>query len=66
MALQMLWLGALFITSGTIVSAAYAAAGGWVSDRLRREPRWQRRLDRLSGSILLALGLRLLIPQRGV
>lgn len=64
-ALQMLWLGALFITSGTIVSAAYAAAGGWVSDRLRREPRWQRRLDRLSGSILLALGLRLLIPQRG-
>lgn len=64
-AFQMLLLGAIFITSGTIVSAAYAAAGGWVSDRLRREPRWQRRLDRLSGSILLALGLRLLIPQRG-
>lgn len=64
-ALQMLLLGAIFITSGTIVSAAYAAAGGWVSDLLRHEPRWQRRLDRLSGSILLALGLRLLIPQRG-
>jgi threonine/homoserine/homoserine lactone efflux protein len=63
-ALQILMLGALFITSGTIVNAAYALAGGWVSNTLRREPRWQRRMDRLSGSILLLLGLRLLLPQR--
>jgi threonine/homoserine/homoserine lactone efflux protein len=63
-ALQILTLGALFIASGTLVNAAYALAGGWVSATLRREPRWQSWLDRLSGSILLLLGLRLLIPQR--
>jgi threonine/homoserine/homoserine lactone efflux protein len=63
-ALQILMLGALFISSGTLVNAAYALAGGWVSNTLRREPRWQGRLDRLSGSILLLLGLRLLLPQR--
>jgi threonine/homoserine/homoserine lactone efflux protein len=62
--LQILMLGALFIISGTLVNAAYALAGGWVSDALRRKPRWQRRLDRLSGSILLLLGARLLLPQR--
>lgn len=64
--LQVLLLGAIFIMSGTIISAAYAVAGGWVSDQLRRKPRWQRWLDRLSGGILIALGLRLLMPQRGV
>lgn len=63
-ALQIVTLGALFIVSGTLVNAAYALAGGWVSSKLRREPRWQQRLDRFSGSILLLLGLRLLLPQR--
>ncbi|HEY4645363.1 MAG TPA: LysE family translocator [Steroidobacteraceae bacterium] len=63
-ALQILILGAFFICSGTLVNAGYALAGGWVSVTLRREPRWQRRLDQLSGSILLLLGLRLLLPQR--
>lgn len=63
-ALQVVILGALFIVSGTLVNTAYALAGGWVSGKLRREPRWQQRLERFSGSILLLLGLRLLLPQR--
>jgi threonine/homoserine/homoserine lactone efflux protein len=62
--LQMLVLGALFIVSGTLVNVAYALVGGWVSELLRREPRWQRGLDRFSGTILLMLGVRLLWPQR--
>jgi threonine/homoserine/homoserine lactone efflux protein len=61
---QVLALGALFIVSGTLVNAGYAAAGGWVSERLRREPRWRKRLDRLSGTVLIVLGVRLLWPQR--
>lgn len=63
-AVQIAILGLLFIVSGTLVNAAYALAGGWVSGKLRREPVWQRRMDRVSGSILLLLGLRLLLPQR--
>jgi threonine/homoserine/homoserine lactone efflux protein len=61
---QMAVLGALFIASGTIVNLLYALAGGWLSERLRQNPRWQRRLTRVSGSVLLFLGLRLLYPQR--
>jgi threonine/homoserine/homoserine lactone efflux protein len=64
--LQVLTLGAIFILSGTLVNIAYALAGGWVSATLRRDARWQRRLDRLSGSILVLLGARLLVPTRTV
>ncbi len=61
---QILMLGAMFLISGTLVNAAYAAAGGWISTTLRRRPKWRQRMDRLAGSILFLLGLRLLIPVR--
>jgi threonine/homoserine/homoserine lactone efflux protein len=61
---QLLALGGLFIVCGTLVNVGYAMIGGWLSDLLRREPRWQRTLDRVAGSILVALGVRLLWPQR--
>ena len=61
---QVLVLGALFIVSGTLVNVLYAWMGGALSNALRRDPRWQRRLTRLSGSILLVLGGRLLLSPR--
>jgi threonine/homoserine/homoserine lactone efflux protein len=61
---QVLTLGALFILSGTIVNVVYACAAGWVSETLRRDPRWQRRLVRFSGAALVLLGMRLLVPTR--
>jgi threonine/homoserine/homoserine lactone efflux protein len=63
-ATQIVFLGLLFVTSGTLVNAAYAWAGGWVSEKIGRQPIWQRRLDRLAGSILVLLGIRLLLPER--
>jgi threonine/homoserine/homoserine lactone efflux protein len=62
--LQVLALGAIFIFCGTLVNVGYAFAGGWITTALRRRPRWQKRLDRLSGSILVLLGARLLMPER--
>jgi threonine/homoserine/homoserine lactone efflux protein len=62
--LQVLTFGALFIVSGTIVNLLYAWAGGALSAALRRDVRWQRRLNRISGGILLALGGRLLVSPR--
>lgn len=61
---QVLALGALFMLSGTLVNLLYAWAGGALSNALRRDLRWQRRLTRISGSILLALGGRLLLSPR--
>ncbi len=62
--LQVLTFGALFIVSGTIVNLLYAWAGGSLSATLRRDVRWQRRLNRISGTILFALGGRLLLSPR--
>ena len=62
--LQVLTFGALFIVSGTLVNLLYAWAGGALSATLRRDVRWQRRLNRVSGGILLALGGRLLLSPR--
>jgi threonine/homoserine/homoserine lactone efflux protein len=63
-AAQVAVLGALFIASGTIVNLLYALVGGWLSQRMRRNPLWHRRLTRVSGSVLVLLGLRLLYPQK--
>jgi threonine/homoserine/homoserine lactone efflux protein len=63
-AVQVAVLGALFITSGTLVNLLYALAGGWLSQKLRQKSLWRRRLTRVSGSVLLFLGLRLLCRQK--
>ena len=62
--LQVLTFGALFIVLGTMVNLLYAWAGGSLSATLRRDVRWQRRLNRISGTILFALGGRLLLSPR--
>jgi len=61
-AAQMMVLGALFICSGTLVNTGYALLGGWVHEGFRRDPRWYQRLQLVSGSILVVLGARLLLP----
>ena len=61
---QVLIFGALFIVSGTLVNLLYAWVGGSLSATLRRDVRWQRRLNRISGGILVALGGRLLLSPR--
>jgi threonine/homoserine/homoserine lactone efflux protein len=63
-AVQVAVLGALFIASGTLVNLLYALAGGWLSQRLRQNSLWGRRLARVSGSVLVFLGLRLLCRQK--
>jgi threonine/homoserine/homoserine lactone efflux protein len=63
-AVQVAVLGALFVASGSLVNLLYAIAGGWLSQRLRQDPLWRRRLTRFSGSVLLLLALRLLHPQK--
>lgn len=62
--LQVLGFGMLFITFGTLVNIGYAWVGGTLSAALRRSERWQLRLNRVSGGILLALGARLLLSSR--
>jgi threonine/homoserine/homoserine lactone efflux protein len=62
-AVQMLALGLLFDVMGLaylIVVALLAGAAG----RLLAKPRWQQRIRWLSGSILIALGLRLALPDQ--
>jgi threonine/homoserine/homoserine lactone efflux protein len=61
---QVLGFGALFVISGTLVNVGYAWLGGTLSAALRRDDHWGRRLNRISGSILLALGARLLLSPR--
>ena len=63
-ALQILFLGLLFNTSGTLVNLAVAlvasGAGGW----LRRRERAAVRLQRAAGAVFIALGLRLVFAGR--
>ncbi len=50
-------LGALFIALGLVTDGAYAIAGGWVGERLRRSPALDRRKDAVAGCSYLALGI---------
>jgi threonine/homoserine/homoserine lactone efflux protein len=63
-AVQVLAYGLLFIASGTAVNVGYAWVGGSLSAVLRRDARWQRRLNYFSGSVLILLGMRLLVSAR--
>jgi threonine/homoserine/homoserine lactone efflux protein len=62
--MQALGFGALFVASGTVVNVAYACVGGMLSAALRRDDRWRRRLNRMSGGVLILLGARLLVAPR--
>jgi len=54
---QVIMLGSLFVALGLATDGAYAIAGGWIGDRLRRSPRASRRSDTTAGAIYVGLGI---------
>jgi threonine/homoserine/homoserine lactone efflux protein len=57
--LQFLTLGAMFCTTGTLVNGLVGALAGSLRGVLERQTIWARILDRATGAIFLALGVRL-------
>lgn len=61
---QILVLGTLFNISGTLVNGGVALAAGRLSRRLRAEPRLKLWMNRVTGTILGFLALRLALSER--
>jgi threonine/homoserine/homoserine lactone efflux protein len=61
---QVLALGLLFNTSGTLVNAAVALLAGTLSDRLRGRSRFARIQKWLTGGIFIGLAVRLALLER--
>jgi threonine/homoserine/homoserine lactone efflux protein len=59
-----LFLGSLFITSGTLWCLFLAVAASAVSRRLRRESSLAAIVRRVAGTVLMALGVRLAVSSR--
>jgi threonine/homoserine/homoserine lactone efflux protein len=58
-ALQVIFLGLLFDTTGTIVNLLVANFSGQAANRLRKPGRGSAIMQRLTGGVFVALGLRL-------
>lgn len=63
-ALQVAWLGVLFMLSTLLVFGGFAWFAGLVGGLLRRSARAQRALNWLAGTVFVALALRLAVAQR--
>lgn len=63
-ALQVLALGLLFNTSGTLVNLAVALGASGASARLRRSDRAARVMERATGALFVGLGVRLAVAGR--
>lgn len=63
-ALQVVFLGLLFDTSGTLVNLAVAVGTSGAAARLRRGERARLLMERLCGVVFIALGLRLAFAAR--
>jgi len=63
-ALQVLALGLLFDTTGTLVNLAVALGASRVSARLRRSSRAARIMERATGALFVGLGVRIAIAGR--
>lgn len=63
-ALQVAWLGGLFMLSTLLVFGGFAWFAGLVGGLLRRSARAQRALNWLAGTVFVALALRLAVAQR--
>lgn len=63
-ALQVLALGLLFNTTGTLVNLAVALGASGAASRLRRSDRAARVLERATGALFIALGVRLALAGR--
>jgi threonine/homoserine/homoserine lactone efflux protein len=63
-AIQLAWLGVLFIFATAIVFCAIAYAAGHIGERLRRSASIQRVLNRTAAIVFAGLALRLATSQR--
>lgn len=61
---QLMVLGAVFVLSAIVVFGAIAFGAGWLGGWLRRSPRAQLVLNRLAGTVFVALAARLAFSQR--
>jgi threonine/homoserine/homoserine lactone efflux protein len=61
---QLLFLGLLFNTSGTLVNLAVALAASRVTDWLRARQRASAAMQRVTGAVFVGLGLRLAMARR--
>jgi threonine/homoserine/homoserine lactone efflux protein len=62
-ALQILFFGLLFHVTGVPVNLIVALAGGRLAALLARRPSWARAQNRISGAVLVGLGLRLALSE---
>jgi len=62
--LQLAILGLVFCTTGTLVNAAVGAMAGTLGAKLAGDARWKRALDRVTGAVFVALGLKLALAER--
>jgi threonine/homoserine/homoserine lactone efflux protein len=62
--LQILFFGLLFHVTGVPVNLMVALAGGRLATFLARRPRWARIQNWISGTVLVALGLRLALSEQ--
>ena len=62
--LQLLVLGFVFLLIGLVIDLALGVFSGRIGDWLRRRPAVRRGIDRLAGTIMGALGVRLLMSGR--
>ena len=63
-ALQVLALGLIFDTTGTLVNLAVALGASGAASRLRRSDRAARALERVTGVLFIGLGVRLALAGR--
>ena len=63
--IQMLLLGLLFTLMTQAVLTGVALFSGTIGQWIRRKPGVARIVSRITGSVLIALGLRLTLPERG-
>lgn len=63
-AFQVVALGLTFTTLCLLLYGAVALSSGVLGDRFRRTPRFADALRWVSGSVLVALGIRLVLPER--
>ena len=63
-ALQVAWLGGLFMLATLLVFGGFAWFAGLVGGLLRRSARAQRALNWMAGTVFVALALRLALAQR--
>ncbi|MDP8935235.1 MAG: LysE family transporter, partial [Cyanobacteriota bacterium] len=63
-ALQIAVLGALFSTTGTIVNTTVALLSGSFGDWLQTRPRFSQFQQCFTGSVFVALGTSIALPER--